>query len=75
MHQPTSNIDIYPTTLVFVENIGHKYDFLGGGVVSGRVWGGGGPDPKKKSFNRILIHIYLQSMFRLSFQSNGLHPL
>ena len=32
--------------------------------------GGGGPDPKKKSFNRILIHIYLQSVFRLSFQSN-----
>ena len=28
--------------LVFVENIGHKYDFQGGGVVSGRVWGGGG---------------------------------
>ena len=24
--------------LVFVENIGHKYDFQGGGVVSGRVW-------------------------------------
>ena len=29
----------------------------GGGVVSGRVWGGGGPDPKKKGFNRLLIHI------------------
>ena len=29
--------------LVFVENIGHKYDFQGwGGVVSGRVWGWGG---------------------------------
>ena len=39
--------------LVFVENIGHKYDFQGGVVVSGR----GGPDPKKKSFNRLLIHI------------------
>ena len=26
--------------LVFVENIGHKYDFQGGaGVVSGRDWG------------------------------------
>ena len=39
--------------LVFVENIGHKYDFQGGcgWVVSGRVWGyGGGPDPKKKKF-------------------------
>ena len=34
--------------LVFVENVGHKYDFQGGGVVSGR--GGGGPDPKKKRF-------------------------
>ena len=44
--------------LVLVENIGQKYDFQGGGVVSGRVWGlGGGPDPKKKSFNRLLIHI------------------
>ena len=30
--------------LVFVENIGQKYDFGGGGggVVSGRVWGWGG---------------------------------
>ena len=44
--------------LIFVENIGHKYDFQGGGVVSGRVWKwGGGPDPKKKGFNRLLIHI------------------
>ena len=43
--------------LVFVENIGHEYDFWGDGVVSGRVWGGGGPDPKKKGFNRLLIHI------------------
>ena len=42
--------------LVFFENIGHKYDFQGGWVVSGRGWGGG-PDPKKKSFNRLLIHI------------------
>ena len=25
--------------LVFVENVGQKYDFQGGGVVSGRVWG------------------------------------
>ena len=33
----TLNIDIYPSTLVFVENIGHNYDFEGGGVVSGRV--------------------------------------
>ena len=38
----TLNIDIYPSTLVFVENIGHNYDFEGwGGVVSGRVWGWG----------------------------------
>ena len=28
--KPTSNIDIYPSTLVFVENIGHKYDFQWG---------------------------------------------
>ena len=27
--------------LVFVENIGHKYDFQGGGVGSGWVWGWG----------------------------------
>ena len=33
--------------LIFVENIGHEYDFEG--------WGG--PDPKKKSFNRLLTHI------------------
>ena len=38
--KPTSNIDIYLSTLVFDENIGYKYDFLGGGVVSGRVWVG-----------------------------------
>ena len=44
--------------LVFVENIGQKYDFQGGGVVSGRVLGVGGcPGPKKKGFNRLLIHI------------------
>ena len=31
-----------PSTLVFVKNIGHNYDFEGwGGVVSGRVWGWG----------------------------------
>ena len=63
----TLNIDIYPSTLVFVENIGHNYDFEGGGVASGRILGLGvsGPDPKKT------IHIYLQSMFKLSFQSNN----
>ena len=46
--------------LVFVDNIGHKYDFQGDGVVSGRVWEWGGKaglDPKKKGFNRLLIHI------------------
>ena len=33
------NIDIYPSTLFFFENIGHKYDFDGvGGVVPGRGW-------------------------------------
>ena len=41
--------------LVFVENIGHKCDFQWGGVVSGRVLGGGGgPYAKKK---RLLKHI------------------
>ena len=45
--------------LVFVENIGQKYDFHGGGVVSGRVWGWRwGPDPKKK--------LLIVTMFRLS---------
>ena len=59
--------------LVFVENTGQKYDFQGGGVVSGRVWGwGDGPDPKKKGLNRLLIHIsnidgYL-SMFEVGLQ-------
>ena len=49
--------------LVFVENIGQKYDFGGGwGCWSGLWQGlgmgvGGGPDPKKKGFNRLLIHI------------------
>ena len=37
----TLNIDIYPSALVFVENIGHNYEFDGDGVVSGRVWGWG----------------------------------
>ena len=32
--------------LLFVENIGQKYDFQGGS-----------PDPKEKGFNRLLIHI------------------
>ena len=47
--------------LVFVENIRHKYDFQGGW---GGLWlglgvgvGSGGPDLKKKCFNRLLIHI------------------
>ena len=41
--------------LVF-ENIGHKYDFQGGGVVSGRVWGRGWwSRSKEKGFNRLLI--------------------
>ena len=34
----TLNFDIYPSTLVFVENIGHNYD-LGGWCLVG---GGGG---------------------------------
>ena len=35
--------------LVFVENIGQKYDFQGvGGVVSGRVWGWGWSRCKEK---------------------------
>ena len=34
--------------LGFVENIGHKYDFQGGGVVSGRDGGGGSRSKEKK---------------------------
>ena len=43
-----SNIDIYPSTVVLVENIGHKYGFQGGGVVSGKVWGRGWSRSKEK---------------------------
>ena len=74
-HKTTLNIDIYPSTLVFVENIGPKYDFYGGqgGFWYGKLRGGGWSRSKeKKVFNRILIHIYLQSMFILSFQSTVL---
>ena len=39
-------------------NIGHKYKFQGmGWSLSGSGSGEGGPDPKKISFNRLLIHI------------------
>ena len=60
--------------LVFVENIGHKYDFKGGGLVSGRVWGWGwgGPDPKKKSFNRLLIHIFIVDGYISMFEVDTL---
>ena len=34
--------------LVFVENIGHKYDFQGGGVVSGWGWGGWSRSKEKR---------------------------
>ena len=51
--------------LVFVENIGLKYEFQGGGVVSDWVWGWG-----VVQIQRIITHIYLHSMFILSFQSN-----
>ena len=43
--------------LVFVENIGHKYDFWGGGMGWSLVGVGGGPDIRKKGFNRLLIDI------------------
>ena len=35
---------------VFIENIGHKYDFQEGGVVSGRVWGWGMVQIQRKKF-------------------------
>ena len=38
--------------LVFVENIGHKYDFQGGGVVSH--WVGGWFRSKEKKFQQII---------------------
>ena len=43
--------------LVFVENIGQKYDFQGSRVVSVGSGGRGWSRSKEKSFNRILIHI------------------
>ena len=47
--------------LVFVENIGHKYDFQewGGGWSLAGSGGGGGvvQIQRKKGFNRLLIHI------------------
>ena len=72
--ESTSNIDIYPSTLVFVENIEHKYDFHGNGWSLVESGVGGGPGPKKISFNRILILIYFKSMLGLSFQSVGCNP-
>ena len=42
--KPHSNIDIYPSTLVFVENIGHKYDFQGVGCSLVGSAGGGYPN-------------------------------
>ena len=54
----------------FLENIGHMYDFEGGGVVPGRVWGRVSIS-KEKKFNWILIHIYLQLM--LYYLSNQMH--
>ena len=35
----------------FFENIGHKYDFEGDGVVTGRGEGGGGPALRKQTFS------------------------
>ena len=43
--------------LVFVENIGQKYAFQGGGGLWQGLGVGGGPDPKIKGFHRLLIHI------------------
>ena len=44
--------------LVFVENIGQKYDFQGGvGWSLAGSWGGGWSRSKEKGFNRLLIHI------------------
>ena len=56
----TLNIDIYPSTLVFVENIGHNYDFEGGGVVSGRVLGGSRwSRPKEKKTYLLTVNVYI----------------
>ena len=48
------NIDIYPCTLFFFENIGHKYDFQGGGV-------GGWSNSKETNFF-YQINSYLLNM-------------
>ena len=42
-------------------------------MVCGRVWGcGGGPDPKKKSFNRLLIHISIVDGYISMFEVDKL---
>ena len=51
--------------------LGISMIFRGDGVVPGRVWGWGWCRSKEKCFKRILKHIYLQSIFRSSFQSNA----
>ena len=45
--------------LVFVENIGHRYDFQGGigWSLAEAGGGGGGSRSKENGFNRLLIHI------------------
>ena len=52
----TLNIDIYPSTLVFLEKIGHNYDFEGGGwslVGSGE----GGGWSRSKGNNTYLLTV------------------
>ena len=55
--------------LVFVENIGYKYDFLGGvrwSLVESGGGGVGGPDPKKKSFNTYLLTVNILIIFPIN---------
>ena len=47
--------------IMFFENIGHKYDFEGGGVVPGRGWGGGWSSSKETNLF-YQINSYLLTM-------------
>ena len=53
----TLNIDIYPYTLVFVENIGHNYDFEGGWSLVGSGNGGGWSRSKENNTYLLTVNV------------------
>ena len=60
----TSNIDIYLSALVFIENIGHNYDFGGDGVVSVSVWGWGWSRSKETTdFHKINSYLLTMNVY------------